>query len=70
MCIAEEHVRQGSFSADFVLHCAERGIRLPRSVHLYAKAHHFAKYGSQQYLRKQSGLDPDNLLIALEIKHE
>jgi transketolase len=70
ICIAEEHVQQGSFGADFVLHCAEQGIRLPPFVHIYAKAHHFSRYGSQQYLRKQSGLDAEALMTILKIEDE
>ena len=70
ICIAEEHVQQGSFGADFVMHCAEQGIRLPPFVHIYAKAHHFPRYGSQQYLRKQSGLDAGALMAVLKIEDE
>jgi transketolase len=68
LCVVEEHVRQGGFASDFVLHCAAHGIQLPHLKHLYAQAHHFSKYGSQAYLRKQSGLDIDNLLAVLGLK--
>lgn len=65
LCIVEEHVRQGSFASDFLLYCADHNIPLPRFAHLYAQAHHYAKYGSQGYLRKQSGLDVNSLLAIL-----
>lgn len=67
LCIVEEHVRQGSFASDFLLYCATHEIHLPRFAHLYARAHHFSRYGSQGYLRKQSGLDVDSLISALDI---
>ena len=67
LCIVEEHVRQGSFASDFLLHCAAHEIRLPRFAHLYARAHHFSRYGSQGFLRKQSGLDVDSLISTLDI---
>jgi transketolase len=38
---------------------------LRRFVHLYARAHHFDRYGSQPFLRRQSGLDPASALQAL-----
>lgn len=65
LCIVEEHVRQGSFASDFLLYCAGQKICLPSFAHLYAQAHHYAKYGSQGYLRKQSGLDVSSLLAIL-----
>lgn len=68
LCIVEEHVRQGSFASDFLLHCATHEIRLPRFKHLYAQAHHFSRYGSQSYLRKQSGLDSDSLMTLLGVR--
>lgn len=67
LCIVEEHVRQGSFASDFLLYCAAHEIRLPRFAHLYARAHHFSRYGSQGFLRKQSGLDVDSLISTLDI---
>jgi transketolase len=71
LSVAEEHVRQGSFGADLILHCAEVGLAVPRFRHFFARAHHFPKYGSQGYLRKQSGLDAAGVLQALVgIRHD
>jgi transketolase len=62
--VAEEHVAQGSAAAEFAMYLMERGIPA-RLTHLHARAHHYARYGSQTYLREQSGLDPQSLLAAL-----
>ena len=66
LCVAEEHVQRGSFAAEFTLHLAESGIPIPRFIHLRALAHHYERYGSQPYLRRQSRLDPPSMLAALE----
>ena len=65
--VAEEHVRRGSFGAELALHCLERGIVLKHFYHHYARAHHFERYGSQSYLRRQSALDPVSVLAALDV---
>ena len=63
--VAEEHVRQGSFGAQLLLHLAEVGTSVKHFHHLYARAHHFERYGSQAFLRQQSALDVDSMLDAL-----
>jgi len=65
LCIAEEHVKHGGFASDFMLHLAARGVYPRRFRHLHALAHHYERYGSQPYLRKQSKLDPASMLAAL-----
>ena len=67
LCVAEEHVQQGSLASELTLHFAERAIRLPRFRHLYARAHHYDRYGSQGYLRSRSGLDVPAMLDALSL---
>jgi transketolase len=64
--VAEEHVAQGGFGADLARHMIQSGQVPARFTHLYAIDHHFAGYGSQQFLRRQSRLDPASLLAALE----
>ncbi|WP_445146000.1 hypothetical protein [Dyella sp. Tek66A03] len=64
VCIVEEHVERGGFAAEFALHMMRNGLAA-RIKLLCARAHHYARYGSQSYLRKESGLDPSNLLTAL-----
>jgi transketolase len=65
LCIAEEHVRRGGFGSEVLLHLADAGVAVPRFEHLYARAHHFERYGSQSFLRRESGLDVDSMLAAL-----
>ena len=65
LCVAEEHVRRSGFGAEVAMHLAERGHAVPRFVHLYARAHHFERYGSQVWLRRQSGLDAPAVLARL-----
>ena len=66
LCVAEEHVARGSFASELLLHLAHRGAMPGHFVHLYARAHHYERYGSQGYLRKQSQLDVPSLLVALQ----
>ena len=66
LCVAEEHVRHGGFGSDLLLHLADKSIEVRRFRHLYARAHHFDKYGSQKFLRQQSALDADSMLVVLE----
>ena len=65
LCVAEEHVRRGSFASELLLFFAERGIVLHRFRHLHARAHHYERYGSQNFLRRLSGLDADGMLAAV-----
>jgi len=65
LCVAEEHVRRGGFGSEIALHLAESRIPVPFFRHLYAQAHHYDRYGSQAYLRRLSGLDPESMLAAL-----
>jgi transketolase len=65
LCVAEEHVRHGGFGSELMLHLADKNIVLRRFRHLYARAHHFDRYGSQSFLRKQSALDVDSMLAIL-----
>lgn len=66
LCVAEEHVRHGGFGSELLLHLAERNIAVRRFRHFYARAHHFERYGSQNFLRRQSALDVDSVLAVLE----
>jgi transketolase len=64
--VAEEHVARGGMASDLALHLATRGLAMPRLVHLHALAHHFQRYGSQAWLRRESRLDAASLLNALD----
>lgn len=65
LIVAEEHVQRGGFASELVLHLAENRIGMPDFYHLYARAHHFERYGSQQFLRAQSRLDAASLIALL-----
>ena len=66
LCVAEEHVRHGGFGSELLLCLAGKNIAVRRFRHLYARAHHFERYGSQNFLRRQSALDVDSMLATLE----
>jgi len=66
LVVAEEHVAQGGVASQLALHLAEQGVALRRLVHLRARAHNYGRYGSQAWLRQQSGLDPASLMEALQ----
>ncbi|MES2626565.1 MAG: transketolase [Pseudomonadota bacterium] len=66
LCVAEEHVRHGGVGSDLLLYLAALGISPRAFKHLYARAHHFERYGSQGFLRRQSRLDVDSMLGVLE----
>ena len=61
LCVAEEHVSQGSVAAQLMLELAHRGVAVKRFKHLHALAHNYDSYGSQHYLRKKSALDPETM---------
>jgi transketolase len=63
--VAEEHVRRGGFGSELALHLAESGVAVRRFRYLYARAHHYDRYGSQAFLRRQSGIDADSMLAVL-----
>jgi transketolase len=65
LCVAEEHVRRSGAGSELALHLVDHGVALRRFIHLYARAHHFERYGSQTFLRRESGLDADALLAVL-----
>ncbi len=65
LVVVEEHVRQGSFASQVLLDLTERGCPPRRFVHLCARSHNFGRYGSQTFLRAQSGLDPTAMLSTL-----
>ncbi|MCX7220871.1 MAG: transketolase, partial [Burkholderiales bacterium] len=67
LCVVEEHVKHGGFGSDLLLYLANSQISVHNFRHLYARAHHYERYGSQKYLREQSALDINSLLAALEI---
>ena len=61
LIVAEEHIQHGGFGSDFLIYLIEKGIKIPQYHHLFAKAHCYDKYGSQNYLRTKSGLDVNSM---------
>jgi transketolase len=68
LCVAEEHVRQGGLASSLLMLFADHGIAIRSFDHLYARAHRFERYGSQNYMRKQSHLDVDSMLAIVRGK--
>lgn len=66
LCVAEEHVQRGGLGSELLLYLASHQIPVRRFQHLYARAHHFERYGSQNFLRRQSKLDVGSMLAVLE----
>ena len=66
LLVAEEPVQRSGLGSELVLWLATRTLLPERFAHLYARAHRYERYGSQQYLRVQSRLDRDSLLAVIE----
>jgi transketolase len=62
----EEHVARGSLAGELALALAEQG-RVPKRFRaLHARSARYERYGSQPWLRKESGLDPQAVVCALQ----
>ena len=64
LAVAEEHVAHGGVASDIALLLMRQGIAA-KLTHFCARAHHYAGYGSQPWLRRQSGLDAETLVAHL-----
>ncbi len=58
LAVVEEHVAQGGAGSMLCLWAASAGIRLEKFVHLHASNAPRQTYGSQLFMRQQSGLGP------------
>ena len=65
LCVIEEHVRRGGLGSELALLLLNKKIEIVDFYHLYAQAHHYATYGSQSFLRTQSGLDVEAVLAVV-----
>lgn len=65
LCVVEEHVEHGGLGSMVCRWLIERGINLCAFRHLHARSHPCSLSGSQSYLRRQSGLDPDSIKAAV-----
>ena len=68
LCVVEEHVRRGGLGSELALLLLEEKIEVGAYHHLYARAHHYATYGSQNFLRAQSGIDVKSVLAVVAQK--
>lgn len=68
LCVAEEHVARGGFASELLLHLAINQLVPEKVSHLHALAHHYKRYGSQTYLRRESRLDAISLLQTLGLE--
>jgi transketolase len=62
LCVIEEHVRHGGLGSELALLFMEMPLAVGIFHHLYARAHHYATYGSQNFLRTQSFLDVHSVM--------
>jgi transketolase len=65
LVVVEEHVARGSFGSELMLHLAARGLTPSRFAHVCARSARYERYGSQGYLRQQSGLDPASVMATV-----
>ncbi len=63
--VVEEHVATGSVGATLALELLESGHAPQRFLHRPALGYVSGRYGSQQFHRRECGLDPDAVLAAL-----
>jgi transketolase len=66
LIVIEEHVAQGSAGAQLALALSCLGAVPPRFTHRFALGYPSGYYGSQNYHRKESGLDVDSILELLK----
>jgi transketolase len=65
LCVAEEHVKRGGAGSELALYLLEGDIKVKHFIHKYALSHHYERYGSQTFLRRQSALDAESIIAAM-----
>lgn len=65
LCVVEEHVRHGGLGQALCHRLVERGSRVEWFRHLHARGYPSGRYGSQNYHRRESGLDVAAILGAI-----
>ena len=68
LLVIEEHVERGSFASEFMLNLCAQGLAPKKFKHFFAKKHTYERYGSQAYMREQSGLSANDILSSLSKK--
>jgi transketolase len=64
LAVVEEHVAYGGVGQAMCHWVIEAGIGLDRFRHLHASGRPGSTYGSQAFLRRRSGLDPEGIVLA------
>jgi transketolase len=64
LAVVEEHVAHGGVGQAMCRWVVEAGIGLDRFRHLHASPRTGATYGSQVFMRRRSGLDPEGIALA------
>jgi transketolase len=64
LAVVEEHVAHGGVGQAMCRWVIEAGVRLDRFRHLHALGRPGLTYGSQAFLRRGSGLDPEGIALA------
>jgi transketolase len=64
LMVIEEHVCRGGFGSELSLYLLAHSITPKSFLHFYAQSHTYSHYGSQAYLRNQSGLGVDAICAA------
>ena len=67
LCVVEEHVSRGGLGSELALLLLQKKIQIGAFHHLYARAHHYATYGSQSFLRAQAGIDIKSVLAVVAL---
>jgi len=62
LSVIEEHVSQGSLASAIALDLLSKNIALGAFHQFCAQEHIYDSYGSQNFLRKKSGLNPDSVM--------
>ncbi len=68
LVVAEEHVAQGGAAQQIALALASAGQPVSRLISRTAR-HQFERYGSQPWLRREAGLDPETVMRCFESVH-
>lgn len=63
--VAEEHVAHGGAGQALLATLARRGVAPAAFLHFHAAGYPSGRYGSQSFHRKESGIDPDNVVQRL-----
>ncbi|MEI6544321.1 MAG: transketolase [Methylococcales bacterium] len=66
LCIVEEHVRQGGLASQLALLLLKQKLNVGNFHHLYALAHHYTTYGSQNFLRAKSHIDIQSVMSIVD----